>query len=163
MDIRNVDRIERASQALQRMRWPAIALGVFLTLALQSVLLRFGFAIAVHDGRVGAGYGLWSLLVVLASLVVGAAITANLSHARDRWHGIAAGVVTWAVALVVGAVSHGAVLGREVTTQSLAWTGFFSALLGLGAAVFGGLVGARTYGSTMTTTQPGAPPPFPAA
>jgi hypothetical protein len=133
--------LDRVTRLLRATHWPAIAIGVFLALAVQSLLVRLGFAIAVNDARVGSGYGLWVVLVELAALALGGAVAASASHAPDRAAGIAAGVMTWAVALVVGAISHGVVIGRDVTTEAVAWTGFFAALLGLGAAVGGGIFG----------------------
>lgn len=143
-------RFEEAARWLGTIRWSAIATGVFIALALQTVLLLLGVALArsVGDEAIGGGFALWAVIVQLACLAVGAAIAAALSHVHDRMSGVAAGVMTWAVALVLGGVLSGFSLTQRLEGTA-AWSGFFGALLGLAAAVVGG-----AFGATLRTGVP---------
>ena len=140
----NTRSLEDGIHSVGATRWSAIATGVFLALALQTILLLFGAAVSssVGDGVPEGGYAFWALLVQLVSIGTGAAIAAALSHASLRREGIGAGVVVWAVALVFGGLVTVFVLSRG-SSETNAWLAFFGALLSLTAAIVGGAFGTR--------------------
>lgn len=127
-------------------RWGPVITGVFLALASQAVLLLLGLAIAQSSGDQvpGNGFAVWSVIVQLAAIAFGAVIAASMSHA-DRRTGIVAGIMVWAVGLVIGGLATGVALGTRLN-EGGAWSAFFGALLGLGAAIIGGLFGSRIGG-----------------
>lgn len=154
----NTRTFDKSTRLIGATSWAAIASGVFIALALQALLLLFGFAVAVEDARIGAGYGSWAVIVQLISIAAGAALAARLSHAGDRAGGIAAGVMTWAVALVVGGALQGVTMIGRGGGSAMAWAAFIGAALGLGAAIFGGAAGATVRGrpaGTIPTTSSG--------
>ena len=136
-------KLEEGSRLVGATSWAAIASGVFVALALQTVLLLLGIAlgVSVGDSAIGGGYALWAVIVQLGSIAVGAALAASLSHSAHRLGGIAAGVMTWAVALVLGGMLSGVSLTMRLDGAG-AWSAFLGALLGLGAAMLGGAFGA---------------------
>ncbi len=136
-------KLEETTDAMDTIRWSAIASGTAIALAVQTVLLLLGFAFAtsVGDRIPGAGFGVWMVIVELIAIAIGAALTARMSHALDRRHGIAAGIMTWAVTLVLGAVFEGLAMTRGIGGTG-AWAGFIGALISLVAAVLGGAFGA---------------------
>jgi hypothetical protein len=125
--------------------WRAIAAGVFIALALQVLLLLLGLGFALGDERISGGYQAWSVLVQLSSIAVGAALAARLSHLGSRSGGIAAGIMTWAVVLVLGGAVQGFLMVPPPTAAT-AWAAFFGAIFGLGAAILGGALGATVRG-----------------
>jgi len=143
----NTRRLEEGSRWLGTIRWSAIASGVFIALALQTLLLLLGlaFGLSVGDETVGGGYALWAVIVQLVCLAIGAAVAAALSHAHGRMSGIAAGVMTWAVSLVIGGALSGFTLTQRLDGTA-AWSAFVGALLGLIAAIAGGAFGATLRG-----------------
>jgi hypothetical protein len=144
MDTRKLDESSRLVGATS---WAAIASGVFIALALQTVLILLGlaFGLSTGDREVAGGFAFWAVLVQLFSIAVGAALAARISHGNDRMGGIAAGVMTWAVALVLGGTFAFQGLTAERVASTGVWAAFFGALLGLGAAIIGGMVG-TTFG-----------------
>lgn len=145
MDTRKLD---EGSRLLGAISWAAIATGVFVALALQTLLLLLGlgFGLSIGDGTVGGAYAVWAVVVQLCSIAVGAALAAALSHTGHRMGGVAAGVMTWAVALVLGGLISGFSLMQRLDGAG-AWSAFFGALLGLGAAIVGGAFGATIAGA----------------
>jgi len=143
----NTRRLEEGSRLFSAIRWGAIASGVFVALALQTLLLLLGlaFGLSVGDEAIGGGYALWAVIVQLFCLFVGAALAAALSHAHGRSGGIAAGVMTWAVALVIGGALGGFSLTQRLDGTA-AWSAFVGALLGLVAAIAGGAFGTTLRG-----------------
>jgi hypothetical protein len=146
-------RLDESSRLVGATSWAAIASGVFIALALQTLLLLFGLAVglSVGDKAVAGGYALWAVIVQLLAIAVGAALAGRLSHANHRMGGIVAGIMTWAVALALGGTLTGATLGQRFASMG-AWAGFVGALLGLGAAIVGGAVGSTLGGRGRTTT-----------
>jgi len=144
MDTRKLDESSRLVGATS---WAAIASGVFITLALQSLLLMFGLALglSVGDKMIAGGYALWAVIVQLVAITVGAALAARISHAHHRRGGMVAGIMTWAVALALGATLTGATLSQRFESTG-AWAGFLGAILGLGAAIVGGALGSTLGG-----------------
>lgn len=133
--------LDEKTRLIDLTSWRAIAAGVFIALALQILLSLLGLGFALRDAELGGGYQAWALIVQLLSVAAGAALAARLSHPGSRWGGIVAGVMVWAVALVLG----GAVPGLTVlprTPMGSAWMAFVGALLSLAAAVIGGILGA---------------------
>jgi hypothetical protein len=135
---------ERLPAFASAWNWSAILAGVFVSLALYLVLGLFGAAVAASTGDhiLEGGFALWSLLARLAALFIGAAFAAYLSRTSSVTQGIAAGLFTWAVALVAWNALLGDAFGPQAVGSAL-WSAFFAALLGLAVAGFGGLVGAR--------------------
>ncbi len=154
----NTRKLEEGSRLVGATSWAAIATGVFVALALQTLLLLLGLALglSVGDGEVGGGFALWAILVQLASIAVGSALAAATTHAERRGGGIAAGIMTWAVALVLGGALSGITLGRMLG-ETGAWSAFIGALLGLGAAIVGGAFGASLGGRARGSFTTGSP------
>lgn len=146
---------DESSRLIGATRWQAIASGVFIALALQVLLSLLGLAFALGDERIGSGYEAWATLVQLASIAVGAALAARISHLGSRAGGIAAGIMTWAVVLVLGGAVQGLTMVPRPSAGS-AWIAFFGALFGLGAAILGG-----SFGATMRGRSAGAGPTQP--
>jgi hypothetical protein len=149
-------KLEEGSRLIGSVSWSAIATGTFIALALQTVLLWLGlaFATSVGDHTPGSVFGLWLVIVELASLAIGAALTARLSYATNQMSGVAAGVMTWAVVLVIGGVFQGLTATRGLSGSS-AWAVFIGALVSLIAAIIGGSFGGRLgRSSTGTFTTP---------
>lgn len=153
MDTRKIDEGTRLVGAIS---WSAIATGAVIAVALQTVLLLLGLAItsSVGDRVPEGGYSLWVVLVQVVALAVGAALTARLSHAERKMNGVAAGVMTWAVSLVIGGAASAFVMGAQLDRG--AWSAFLGALIGLAAALLGGSFGA-TIGRSTTSPVTGPP------
>jgi hypothetical protein len=139
-----VRRVEDTTRTLATTGWGAIAVGVAVTLALQTLLLSFGIAVglSVGDETLGGGFQTWSTVVQLVSLGIGAALASRITQQTDSWSGTIVGVMTWAAAVVIGAV-----IGTVgIASSGDAWSSFFGVLLGLGAAMVGGslVAAART-------------------
>lgn len=140
----NTRKLDESSRLVGATSWAAIASGVVIALALQTVLVLFGLALGLSmgDHTVAGGFALWAVIVQLLSIAVGAALAARISHGSNRMGGVAAGVMTWAVSLAFGgALSSQGLAWTTRTASTGAWAAFFGALLGLGAAVIGGIVG----------------------
>ncbi len=75
-------------------------------------------------------------------------------------HGIVAGGMTWAVAVVLGGL-FGTALGESMIVRlgsAGAWSAFLGMSLGLGAAMIGGMLGAtRGYPVSSDVAMPAAP------
>lgn len=143
----NTRRLDEGTRLVGATSWAAIAYGVFLALALQTVLLLLGIAVGVSvgDRGVGNGYAVWAVIVQLVSIGVGAAVAGAVNRREDRASGMVAGVMTWAVVLVLGGILNIAVpRGVELN----AWLAFFGAILTLGVAAAGGAFGASLARST---------------
>lgn len=149
-------KLVQASRLVGATSWAAIASGVFIALAIQILLLLLGIAIglSVGDEDVGGGFALWAIIVQLASIAVGSALAASLSHSETRMGGIAAGVMTWAVTLALGGALSGLAVVRSI--EGGAWSAFVGALLGLVVAMLGGAYGA-TLGRRGTHATPMRP------
>lgn len=153
--VMNTRKLEESSRLVGATSWAAIASGVFVALALQTVLLLLGLALglSVGDEMLGGGYALWAVLVQLGSLAVGAALAAATTHAEHRSGGIVAGIMTWAVAIVIGGALSWISL-RGMIGGTGAWSAFVGAVLGLGAAIVGGMFGSMIVSrSTSFTTH----------
>ena len=140
----NTRKLEESTRLVDSLSWSAIASGTIVALAVQTVLalLGLGFATSVGDGRPGGVYDLWIVIVELVAIAVGAALTARLSHAERRMNGVAAGLMTWAVVVVLGNVFQGLAMMRAIGGSG-AWAAFFGAVISLVAAALGGSFGAR--------------------
>lgn len=154
----DTSKLDESSRLVGGISWTAIATGTVIAVALQSVLMLFGIALvtSVGDHMPGGGYSTWIVLVQLVALAVGAALTARLSHGERRMNGVAAGVMTWAVTLVIGGAFQGFAMGAQIGRGT--WAPFLGALLGLGAAIIGGAFGA-TLGRSTATQFTGPPIP----
>jgi hypothetical protein len=168
----NTRTLEHSSRLVAATSWGAILSGVFVALALQTLLLLLGLAIAgsVGDEVPRGGFALWAVIVSIGSFMIGGALAGSVARADNRASGIAAGALMWAVALVVGNFLTGA-LGASMPRTSAAafdtswaWAPFFAALLALGAAIIGGVLGASLRGrrsldttTTTTATHPTTP------
>lgn len=154
----NTRKLEETSRLVGATSWAAIASGVVVALAIQTVLVLLGLAVglSVGDGMIAGGFAVWAVLVQLCSMAVGAALAAATSHAEGRMGGIIAGVMTWAVAITIGGLLSS--IGIARLGEGGAWTAFFGAVLGLGAAILGGGFGSLIHGSSRgsyTTTDRG--------
>lgn len=144
-------KLEEGSRLVGATSWSAIASGVFVALALQTVLLLLGlaFGLSVGDRAVGGGYAMWAILVQLSSIAVGSALAAAVTHAERGKGGMVAGLMTWAVAIVIGGALSWISVGRMVDGTG-AWSAFVGAVLGLGAAILGGVFGS-TFGGSLSS------------
>lgn len=147
----NTRKLEESTRPFDSVRWSAIATGAFIALALQAVLLAFGFGVSTStgDGVPGTGFAIWLVIVDLCSIALGAALAARASHTETRGAGVAAGILTWAVVLVLGGLFLQ--LGGGLTRLG-AWSVFIGDILSLGAAIAGGIFGTQLAGT------PVAPP-----
>lgn len=157
------ERIDEGSRILAATSWSAIVAGVAVGLALQVLLLTFGlaFGMSVGDGLPEAGYAWWAFLVTLLTFAVAGAIAARISMTRTKLAGLVVGAMTWAAATAIGGI-----LGNSMANPTMSrlgttgmWSVFFGLLLGLGAAMIGGFVGA-TRGRVTLPSVP-APPRAP--
>jgi FtsH-binding integral membrane protein len=150
-------RLQEGSRLIGATSWAAIAAGVFVALALHMLLMLFGLAVvqSVGDRTPGGGFAIWAIIVQLGAIAVGAALAAALTHSERRGTGIAAGVMTWAVALVLGGSLSGFALAQRFDGAGV-WSVFLGALLALGAAVLGGGFGA-SLGRTRSALGSGTP------
>ncbi|MDX2091857.1 MAG: hypothetical protein SFX73_28605 [Kofleriaceae bacterium] len=137
----------KARAALSNWNWGAIAAGVVVALASQILLLWLGDAVvtSVGDKHPEGGFAFWVVLVQLGSLFVGAAFAAFLARPTLVLGGAAIGAFTWALALILGsAIAARPLAGwRPDSAAAAAWTTFFGALLSLGTAMLGGVLGGR--------------------
>jgi len=149
-------KLEEGSKLIASTSWAAIASGVFVALALQIVLLLFGLAVglSVGDKTVGGGYALWAVIVQLFAIAVGAALAARIAHAGHTSGGIVAGIMTWAVSLVLGGALQGFTMVQRFDSTGGAWAAFLGVTLGLGAAIVGGAIGASRWRGRHTTEPP---------
>jgi hypothetical protein len=147
-----VRRLDESTGFLGSLSWSAIATGTFIALAVQTVFLLLGLAVATSfgDRAPGGVYSAWTVLVELCAIAIGAALTARLSHAERRSSGVAAGVITWAVVLVLGSVFQGLTMTRALGGSG-AWAAFIGAVVSLGAAIVGGWAGVRLGASSGTS------------
>ncbi|MDB4957524.1 MAG: hypothetical protein JWO36_5093 [Myxococcales bacterium] len=148
-------KLEESSRLIGSVSWSAIASGTVIALALQTVLLLLGlaFATSVGDQTPGGGFGLWLVVVELLSIAVGAALTARLSPIEHRMSGVAAGVMTWALVLVLGGMFQGLTMTRGLGGTG-AWALFIGAIISLAAAIVGGMFGSRLGGSSGSISAP---------
>jgi hypothetical protein len=137
--------LDENARPFEFLKWSAIATGAVIALAVQTVLVAFGLGIAtsVGDHVPGGGFVVWVVLVELVALAIGAALTARLSHAESRRAGVAAGIMTWAVVLLVGGFVMKVAMSAGFAALG-AWAFFFGDVFSLGAAIAGGI-----YGSTL--------------
>ncbi len=145
----NAYSLSRSSRLVSATSWGAIARGVFVALAIQTVLLLFGLAIAgtVGDRVAETGYAFWMVIVYLVSFGIGGAVAAA-SSAEDKASAVAAGFMTWAVALVVSTAIGTLLATPQRAETSPLWTSLIAAILALVAAVIGGLIGASARSRT---------------
>ena len=140
---------------MSSLSWSAIATGTFIALAVQTVLLLFGLAIATSfgDHLPGTGFGIWMVLVELGAIAIGAALSARLSHAARRGTGIAAGVVTWSVVLVLGTMFQAFTMTRAIGGSGV-WAELIGAVASLAAAIVGGAFAVHLAGSSGSPLEP---------
>jgi len=148
-------RIDQGFSFIGAVNWAAIASGAFIALAIETLLLLFGLGVSssTGDGTTGNGFAVWAIIVQLCAISIGAALTARLSHMEGRPGGAAAGVMTWAVALVLGGALQGIAISRGHVALGGAWTAFLAALISLGGAIFAGTFGASLGRPTHTTLE----------
>ena len=151
----NTRSLEESTRLVDSLSWSAIAFGTFIALSVQSVLLMLGLALATSTGdeMPGGGFNIWMVVVELVAIAVGAALTARLSHVDRRSNGIAAGVMTWAVVLVLGGVFQGLTMTRALGGSG-AWAMLIGAVVSLVAAMIGGAFGASLGGSSRGSLTP---------
>jgi hypothetical protein len=150
----NLDKLDETTHFVDSVRWSAIATGTIIALALQTMLLLLGlaFATSVGDHIPGGGFDVWLVIVELCAIGLGAALTARLSHAERRMQGVTAGIMTWAVVLVLGTVFQGLTMTRALGGDGV-WAAFIGALVSLAAAMVGGALGVG-IGSHESTARP---------
>ena len=151
-----VRRFDESTGFLGSLSWSAVATGTFIALAVQTVFLLLGLALAMSfgDRAPGGVYSAWTVIVELCAIAIGAALTARLSHAERRSSGIAAGVITWAVVLVLGSVFQGLTMTRALGGSG-AWAAFIGAVVSLAAAIAGGALGVHAGALSGTTFEAG--------
>ncbi|MCE5277939.1 MAG: hypothetical protein ABFD92_00810 [Planctomycetaceae bacterium] len=136
---------------------------------------------------IGIGAIIWWVIATLASLFCGGLVAAKLAGTRRPFEGTLHGAVTWGVATLASALLLGTLVGGAWTmlatteepalqrdampgvtaspnlqqylgpTAGAAWGLFFMLLLGLAAAIVGGIVGSRLipYDAPEPTTRMG--------
>ena len=99
-------------EARARVSWPAIFAGVVLAIAVQLLLSILGAGVGlgfVNPGHadsasatsLGAGAGIWWLVSMVASLVVGGYAAARLAGVATRFDGLLHGLVVWGLAMLL--------------------------------------------------------------
>lgn len=159
--------IEEATGALARAwDWSAILKGAFTALALFVVLRYFGAALGVStgDGRLETGFAVWSVLVELLAIGAGAVLAGYLVPSVRVLDGALAGAFTWVVSIVLMTTFLG--VGGPQSARSALWGAFLGALLSLGGAMIGGILGAQLRRRPIEAgarssgpVAPGGPPP----
>lgn len=97
-----------------RVRWGPILAGLFVALVSQLILSAFGAAIGLTSlagsgaprtdaGGVGTAVGIWSIISLLISLLIGGWITARACGPMNRNTGLLNGAIFWATTLAIGA------------------------------------------------------------
>ena len=140
-----------ASRLASAWEWPAVLRGVFAALGLLVLLRYLGAAIGSTTGDriLDTGFAVWSVASQVIALAVGGAIAGASLKKADATDGMLAGLFTWAVATVIFSAVGG--FGPLLQTRtSAAWGLLFGAALSIGAAMLGGLAGAKA--------RRGAPP-----
>jgi hypothetical protein len=128
--------------ALPSVRWGAVAAGTVVSIAVQIVLGLFGAGVRTQMAEAAgftAGTALWLLAVPALAFFAGGYIGTRIAGAM---HAVAAhlhALIIWATGLLVSAFYGG--VGYSAIASV---TAGFGALLGLGAAVLGGLIARRS-------------------
>jgi hypothetical protein len=137
------NKLEESTRLVGTTSWAAIGAGAVVALAIQVLLLLLGLALSlsVGDHIPAGGYAFWAVIVEMFALAVGSALAAHVAHPGRELGGITAGVMTWATFIVLSIVVGRYALFAVASTSTTAWAGFFGALFGLAAAIFGGIVG----------------------
>ena len=140
--------------------WGGIIAGSIVTIS----LLAFSTALAVacdveayRGGTYGIGAAIWACITSIIAFFIGAAV-AGMVPPRDRMGGAVRGFITWALTVVLTVVlsmstlgflraptNIGAAVGPDTLNASIssaAWGTFIAMLLGLMAAIAGGIFGA---------------------
>lgn len=140
-----------AERDLQKVRWSSVIAGLFLAVGTQIMLALMGNAVGLAAANVRApnplsgiavSAGLFSVMTVLASLLVGGFAASKLSGTIRRGDGMLAGVLTWSTMMVLSffMVLHSLGASSGPVAQN-AWFTFGGALLSLATAVLGGALG----------------------
>lgn len=128
----------------RRISWGAIVAGMVMTLAIQLILSLLGLGIgmttvepAQNGGTPGletlsSSAGIWWTVSYMVALAVGGYVAARLAGVVVRGDGVLHGLVTWALALLLGAwlvtTAIGGVLGGAFTALGSMVSGAGSAI-----------------------------------
>jgi hypothetical protein len=123
--------------------WSAIFAGVFVGLAVETLLLLFGAAIgtSVGDKVLGGGFGVWTVIVTMLGLALGGAVAAFVGGINRAREGAITGFLVWSVIIVLSSTLFSSFGPQSLGTAF--WARFFGALVGLACALVGGIAGAR--------------------
>jgi hypothetical protein len=167
METGSLDRFGLTSRVSAR----AVTSGVAITLAVGTMLMLFagvfgllptGNFDAESMRRLGAGFGVWTLVSWILAAFVGAWLAAVIGRSKERRDGLLHGVVTWAltmlaggllvwtrliVALAVGLVTREMLMAMR--TNGLYVGLFLAYVLTLVASLAGGAFGARVESRTV--------------
>lgn len=152
-------RIDFASRLSVR----AITAGSFVafsgTILLMTIAAAFGvwnFNVA-EVSNLGATFWLWGFGAWIASVFVGAYLAAVASRSMTRRDGLIHGFTLWAVTCALGCLGIAIGTGRifnfmaEGASRGMHWGAFVGDALGLIAALYGGVLGARSEAKSVAT------------
>lgn len=120
-----------------RVRWGAILAGVIAGMIVQAILTLLGLAIGLQAADpadptynwtgLGTGSGFWLLLSAIASGFAGGWVASSLANIGSRFDGLAHGILSWGVFMVIAAYlmgsGMGAVLGGAFNMTSSVLSG----------------------------------------
>jgi len=151
--------------------WGGIIAGSVVTISLLALSTAFAVACdvpAYRGGDYGFGAGVWACLTSIVAFFVGAAV-AGMVMPRERLGGAVRGMITWSLTIVLTVVlsmstvgflrapsNIGAAVNPDALAMSIngaAWGTFIAMILGLAAAVVGGVFGGISA-RAMTTSRP---------
>jgi hypothetical protein len=123
--------------------WSAIFAGVFVGLAIETLLLLLGAAIgtSVGDRVLGGAFGIWAVIVTMLGLAIGGAVAAYAAKLTRPREGAIIGFLVWSVVVVLSSTLWSS-FGPQMLGTAM-WARFFGALVGLACALGGGVLGTR--------------------
>ena len=146
MELVAEDRVRRMG-----MSWSAVFAGAFVFLAIEATFTALAAAIfpsQVTTGMMGAGPGIWMIILSIISLYFGARAAAYLSGELRRLNGMYYGLVTFGLSIFASLLMAGMIAGSMANAAALpgmimanaAWL-FVMMILGGIAAGIGGAYG----------------------
>jgi hypothetical protein len=141
---------------MSRTSWGAIWSGLFVAAGVVIVMSLFGVAIGISalasrpDAQLGVGLwtAIWSVITTLSALFFAGWTASAMSAPLRRVDSILVGLVTWAFAVTLGALTIGLLPDKSFgelkssLAVGAAWATFATVLCGLGLSILGAFIGA---------------------
>jgi hypothetical protein len=147
---------DRSTATSSLIRWGPVWAGAVIGLSLAILAAALWFALAFQEGTAVFRNHLnwWLAATAIGATLVGAFIAGLASARRGPGSGLLEGLTLWGVlviALLAAGISTAAIFGTTFTvtvgaatytvTTTSYWSVFWTLLIGLGAAIVGGIVG----------------------